>query len=144
MMHSSRWPTVLEFLEFLELFWNYFGTGNVLENSHFFRLVLELFLNSEFLMSDFLGYNISGCPLFRSPICEKILFQFCRPCVLEKCENVLEMFFKKFCWPPCSFHKLYMLIWRMQEHNVWQKPNFVWILETNICVCNERWKPNVP
>ena len=94
----AEWPTVLEFLEFLELFWNFFGTGNVLEKSHFFRLVLELFLNSEFLASDFLGYNISGCPLFGSPICEKILFQFCpiicHECGLEKCENVLEMFLK--------------------------------------------------
>ena len=87
-----EWPTLLEFLEFLELFWNFFGTGNVLEKSHFFRLVLELFWNSEFLTSDFLGYNISSCPLFGSPICEKILFQFGRPCVLEKSENVLEMF----------------------------------------------------
>ena len=73
----TEWSTVLEFLEFLELFWNFFGTGNVLEKSHFFRLVLELFLNSEFLTSDFLSYNISGCPLFGSPICEKIIFQFC-------------------------------------------------------------------
>ena len=58
----------------LEFFWY----GNVLGKSQFFRLVLELFLNSEFLTSDFLGCNISGCPLFGSPICEKILFQFCR------------------------------------------------------------------
>ena len=36
---NSGWPKVLEFLE---LFWNFFGTGNVLEKSHFFRLVLEL------------------------------------------------------------------------------------------------------
>ena len=82
--------TVLEFLEFLELFWNFFGTGNVLEKSHFFRLVLELFLNSEFLTSDFLGYNISGFPLFGSPICEKILFQFC-PII---CHEYPSMFLK--------------------------------------------------
>ena len=80
-------PTVLEFLEFLELFWNFFGTGNVLEKGHFFRLVLELFLNSKFLTSDLLRYNISGCPLFGSPICEKILPHLGRPCVLENCEN---------------------------------------------------------
>ena len=76
----------------LELFWNFFGAGNILEKSHFFRLVLELFLNSEFLTSDFLGYNISGCPLFGSPICEKMLPHLGHPCVLEKCENALEMF----------------------------------------------------
>ena len=89
---SQTLHRVANFLEFLELFWNFFCTGNVLEKSHFFRLVLELFFNSEFLMSDFLGYNISGCPLFGSPICEKILPHFGRPCILEKCENVLEMF----------------------------------------------------
>ena len=88
----AGWPTVLEFLEFLELFWNFFCTGNILEKSHFFRLVLELFLNSEFLRSDFLAYNISGFPLFGSPIFEKILPHLGSPCVLEKCENVLEMF----------------------------------------------------
>ena len=74
-------------------------TGNVLEKSHFFRLVLELFLNSEFLTSDFLGYNISGCPLSGSPICEKILPYLGHPCVIEKCEkceNVLELFWNFF------------------------------------------------
>ena len=89
----TGWPTVLEFLEFLKLFWNF-------EKSHFFRLVLELFLNSEFLMSDSLGYNISGCPLFGSPICEKILIQFC-PIICSwkmwKCSwNILELFWN-FC-----------------------------------------------
>ena len=92
----AGWPTVLEFLEFLELFWNFFGTGNILEKSHFFRLVLELFLNSEFLRSDFLAYNISGFPLFGSPIFEKIIPHLGSPCVLEKCENVLEMFCRIF------------------------------------------------
>ena len=87
----TGWPTVLEFLEFLELFWNFFGTGNVLEKSHFFRLVLELFLNSEFLTSDFLGYNISrGC--LDLPFVRKYYFSFAQLFVLEKCENVLEMF----------------------------------------------------
>ena len=60
----------------------FFGTGNVLEKSHFFRLVLELFFKSEFLTNDFLDYNISGCPLFGPPIFEKILFHLGRPCVL--------------------------------------------------------------
>ena len=51
----------------------FFGTGNVLEKIHFFRIVLELFLNSEFFTINFLGYNFSGCSLFGSPICNKIL-----------------------------------------------------------------------
>ena len=75
-----------------------------LKKSHFFRLVLELFWNSEFLTSDFLDYNISGCPLFGSPICEKILPHLGRPCVLEKCENVLEMF-----WNCSGFFKKILL-----------------------------------
>ena len=70
-------PMALKFHEFLEMFWICFGAGNVLEKIHFFRLVLELFLNSEFLIINFLVYNISGCPLFGSLICDKILFQFC-------------------------------------------------------------------
>ena len=36
----------------------FFGTGNVLEKIQFFMLVLELFLKSEFLTINFLGYNI--------------------------------------------------------------------------------------
>ena len=66
-------------LEFFGLFWIYFGTGNVLEKiPFFFRLVLELFLNSEFLTIRFLCYSIYGCPLFGSPLCDKILFPFCQ------------------------------------------------------------------
>ena len=85
----------------LDFFWYWKCTWkNVLEKSHFFSLVLEFFLNSEFLTSDFLGYNISGCPLFGSPICEKILFQFC-PIICSwkmwKCSwNVLELFWNFF------------------------------------------------
>ena len=80
----SAYPMVLEFLEisnsrscsdFFEFF--FFGTGNVLEKIQFSRLVLELFLNSELLTTNFLGRNISGCPLFGSSICDKISFQFC-------------------------------------------------------------------
>ena len=44
----------------------------------FFRLVLELFLSSEFLTIRFLCYNIYGCPLFGFPLCDKILFPFCQ------------------------------------------------------------------
>ena len=43
----SGWPMALEFLEFLELFWIFFGTRNVLKKFHFFMLVLKLFVNSE-------------------------------------------------------------------------------------------------
>ena len=42
----------------------------------FFRLVLELLLNSDFFTINFLGYIIWGCPLFGSPTCDKT-FQFC-------------------------------------------------------------------
>ena len=85
----TGWPTVLEFLE---LFWNFFGTGNVLEKSHFFRLVLELFLTS-----DFLGYNISGCPpCLDLPFVRKYYLSFAQLFVLEKCENVLELFWNFF------------------------------------------------
>ena len=66
-------------LEFLGLFWIYVGTGNVLEKiPFFFRLVLELFLSSEFLTIRFLCYNIYGCPLLGFPLCDKILFPFCQ------------------------------------------------------------------
>ena len=61
-------------LEFVELFWIFFGIGNVLEKFHFFRIVLELALNPKFLAINFLGYNISGYLLFECPICDKILF----------------------------------------------------------------------
>ena len=47
------------------------------KNPFFFRIALELFLNFEFLTIKFLGYNIPGCPMFGSPICDKILFPFC-------------------------------------------------------------------
>ena len=67
-------PMVLEFLEYLELFWIFFGSGNVLEKIHFFRIVLELFLNSEFLTTTFLSYNFSTCSLLGSPISDKKLF----------------------------------------------------------------------
>ena len=67
----------LEFFEFCGLFWIFFGTGNILEKIHFFWLVLELIFHSEFLTMNFLGYNISSCPLFGSPMCGKILFEFC-------------------------------------------------------------------
>ena len=70
-----------------EWFWNslnslnivldFFGTGNVIEKILVFRIALELFLNFEFLTINFLGYNIPGCPMFGSPICDKILFPFC-------------------------------------------------------------------
>ena len=55
---------ILEFLELLELFWIFFGTGNEPEKILFLRLALEFFLNSEFLTINFLGYNISDWPLF--------------------------------------------------------------------------------
>ena len=61
-------------LEFLELFWTFFGTGNELEKIPFFRFVLELFLNSEFLTISFLGYSIYDCPLFRSSLLMKYYF----------------------------------------------------------------------
>ena len=51
----SGCPVVLEFLEYLELFWIFFGSGNVLEKIPFFRIILELFLNLEFLTTTFLG-----------------------------------------------------------------------------------------
>ena len=35
----------LEFFEFCELFWIFFGTENILEKIHFFWLVLELILH---------------------------------------------------------------------------------------------------
>ena len=54
----SVYPMILEFLEFLELFWFFFGTGNVLKKILFFRLVLELLLNSDFFTINFLGYII--------------------------------------------------------------------------------------
>ena len=44
----SAWLSVLEFIEFLEFFWIFFGTWNILEKGHFFRLVLKLILNSNF------------------------------------------------------------------------------------------------
>lgn len=55
---------ILEFLELLELFWIFFGTGNEPEKILFLRLALEFFLNSEFLTINFLGYDISDWPLF--------------------------------------------------------------------------------
>ena len=64
----TGWPTVLEFLG---LFRNFFGTGNVLEKGHFFRLVLELFLNSEFLTSDFLGQQFWVAPCLDLPFVRK-------------------------------------------------------------------------
>ena len=63
----------LEFLEFLELFWIFFGTGNVLDKSICSGIILEFKI---FTINSFC-YNISGCPLFGSPICDKVLFQFC-------------------------------------------------------------------
>ena len=45
-------------LEFLELFWIFFGTANELEKVSFFRFVLEFFLNSKFLIINFLDYSI--------------------------------------------------------------------------------------
>ena len=77
-MHRvSGGPMVLEFFEFCELFRIFFVTANILEKIPFFSLVLELILHSEFLTMNFLGYNISICPLFGSSICDKILFEFC-------------------------------------------------------------------
>ena len=85
-MHSKTknkktgWPTVLEFLEFLELFWNFFGFGNVLEKkSHFFSLVLEFRIFDERLLR-LQHFRLS--PVWISHLWEN-LFQFCRPCVLE-------------------------------------------------------------
>ena len=111
---KTGWPTVLEFLEFLELFWIFFGTGNVLEKSHFFRLVLELFLNSEFLTSDFLGgtgiaidQTFPVAPCLDLPFVRKYYFSFAQLFVLEKCENVLELFwnfFKNSVGHPVSFY----------------------------------------
>ena len=49
--HNIGWPQVLEFLEFRELFWIFFDTGNVLEEGHFTRIVLEIILNLEFFIS---------------------------------------------------------------------------------------------
>ena len=99
-MLNTGWPTVLEFLEFLELFWNFFGTGNVLEKSHFFRVFLELFLNSEFLTSNFLGYNISGLPpVWISHLWENITSSWLFVCSWKmwKCSwNVLELFWNVF------------------------------------------------
>ena len=64
---------VLEFLELLELFWIFFGTGNVLEKTHFFRLVLELFLNSEFLQSFFCVTTIPVVPCLDLPFVIKYI-----------------------------------------------------------------------
>ena len=57
-------------------FFFFFGAGSELEKIPFVRLVLELFLNSEFLAINVLGYSIYDCPLFGSPLCDEILFQF--------------------------------------------------------------------
>ena len=38
---STGWPLALEFLEFFELFWNFFFASIILEKGHFFSLVLE-------------------------------------------------------------------------------------------------------
>ena len=43
-------------LEFLDLSKISFGSGNVLEKIYFFRFVLELLLNLEFLIINFLVY----------------------------------------------------------------------------------------
>ena len=69
----SGCPMVLEFLELLELFWIFFGTGNVLEKTHFFRLVLELFLNSEFLQSFFCVTTIPVVPCLDLPFVIKYI-----------------------------------------------------------------------
>ena len=60
-------------LEFLELFWIllWYSTGTVFEKIPFFMLVLELFLNSEFLKINFLGRSIYDCLLFGSLLCDK-------------------------------------------------------------------------
>ena len=63
--------------EFLELFCTFFDTENQLQKVSFFRLVLQLFLNSEFLTINLLGYSIHDCSLFGSPLCDEI-FQFCQ------------------------------------------------------------------
>ena len=76
-VHVIPYIKFLEFLELLELFWILFGTGNVLEKIHFFRIVLELLLNSEFLDIQIFRLQYLQLPLLGSPICDKILFQFC-------------------------------------------------------------------
>ena len=55
----SLCPVVLEFLEFLELFCAFFGTGSVLEKIHFFRLALELFTNSDTYPYEFFKFSSS-------------------------------------------------------------------------------------
>ena len=49
--HNIGWPQVLEFLEFRELFWIFFDTGNVLEEGHLIRIFMEMFLNLDFFVS---------------------------------------------------------------------------------------------
>ena len=75
---------VIPYTEFqgAQWFWNplnrsgfVFCTGNLLERIQFFRLVLELFVNSEFF--NCLDYTISSNPLFGFPISDKTLLQFC-------------------------------------------------------------------
>ena len=61
-------------LKFLELFCICFGAGNEVEKIPFFRLVLEF----RIFDNELLGYSICGCPLFGSPLCDQILFQFCQ------------------------------------------------------------------
>ena len=46
---SLWWPLVTEFLDFLDLIRNFFGTSNGFEKCHFFTEVLKLFLNSKYL-----------------------------------------------------------------------------------------------
>ena len=60
-------------LEFLEVFWIllWYSTGTVFEKMPFLMLVLELFLNSEFLTINFLGHSIYDCLLFGSLLCDK-------------------------------------------------------------------------
>ena len=47
----TGWPLVLEFLEFLELFLNFFGSGIVLQKHHILTVALEMFLKSHFCFS---------------------------------------------------------------------------------------------
>ena len=46
---SLWWPLVIEFLDFLDLIRNFFGTSNGFEKCQFFTVVLKLFLNSKYL-----------------------------------------------------------------------------------------------
>ena len=95
-------------LEFLELFWNIFGTGNVLEKKPLFQacsgIVLEFKIFDERLLR---LQHFRLPPVWISHLWENIISVLPNYLFLKnvkmflKCSGIVLEFFKKFCWPPC-------------------------------------------